>query len=63
VNDGVNRFKQLRPHVVAADYRLTARARMRRSNREVDADASVLLPTGADDPSVVRCPDASAAAS
>ena len=55
VNDGVNRFKQLRPHVVVMDYRLPdgEGTDATRSIREVDADAAVLLLTGADDPSVV----------
>jgi DNA-binding NarL/FixJ family response regulator len=55
VEQGVLRFKQLAPDVVVMDYRLpdgdgTDAARR---IREHDADAAVLLLTGADDPGVV----------
>jgi DNA-binding NarL/FixJ family response regulator len=55
VDDGVLRFRQLTPDVVVMDFRLPdgEGTDATRRIREIDAEATVLLLTGADDPSVV----------
>jgi DNA-binding NarL/FixJ family response regulator len=55
VDEGVLRFGQLEPDVVVMDYRLPDGdgAEATRRIRAHDADATVLLLTGADDPGVV----------
>ena len=55
VEDGVLRFRQLRPDVVVMDYRLPdgEGTDATRQIRATEAEAAVLLLTGADDPSVV----------
>jgi DNA-binding NarL/FixJ family response regulator len=55
VDEGVRRFGQLAPDVVVMDYRLPDGdgTDATRRIRGLDADATVLLLTGADDPSVV----------
>jgi DNA-binding NarL/FixJ family response regulator len=55
VDDGVLRFRQLEPDVVVMDFRLPdgQGTDATRRIRELDGDATVLLLTGADDPSVV----------
>src|SRR5262245_28967860 len=55
VDDGVLRFRQLGPDVVVMDFRLPdgQGTDATRRIRELDGEATVLLLTGADDPSVV----------
>jgi two-component system, NarL family, nitrate/nitrite response regulator NarL len=55
VDDGVLRFRQLGPDVVVMDFRLPdgEGTEATRQIRAIDAEAAVLLLTGADDPSVV----------
>ena len=55
VEDGVLRFRQLQPDVVVMDYRLPdgQGTDATRQIRATEAEAAVLLLTGADDPSVV----------
>jgi DNA-binding NarL/FixJ family response regulator len=55
VDDGVLRFRQLSPDVVVMDFRLPDGdgTEATRRIRAIDADAAVLLLTGADDPGVV----------
>jgi two-component system, NarL family, nitrate/nitrite response regulator NarL len=55
VDDGVLRFRQLSPDVVVMDYRLPdgEGTEAARQIRTIDNDATVLLVTGSDDPTVV----------